>query len=233
MTRRLKLIEYDANIFAGDAMDPAIQFRDQLGAVSGSVPAAQTEQSGTVAARIAQQIDDMFTYAGRLIEPELKDYYNTGASGYIPFTNDQYGEDIPAQVFTSTSAYTLSKVKVRLQAGGSVNETITLSIRAVSAGVPTGADLAASSPIVISSMPAGDSWVEFTLLGGGLAISDATQYAILLRCSYLDSWPQVPAWWIDASSPGYTGGASLLSTNGGSTWPDTGYYGWQFECWGL
>jgi hypothetical protein len=139
----------------------------------------------------------------------LKDSYNTGdtSQAVLSVTNVWY-----AQLFLTTSAYTISSVKLKLFRDVGVTGTLTASIRATSGSNPTGGDLT-SGTLDISTLgtSAPGAWHEITLTP--YALSDATTYAIVLRDDTSGA-----TYWRANFANGYASGLLRLSSNSGSSW---------------
>lgn len=83
--------------------------------------------------------------------------------------------------FTTTSAYTLSSLKVSMVRVGTATGTLVAHIYATSAGAPTGSALATSGAVDRSSIGTSSGLIEFS--GFSLALSNATEYCIILQSS--------------------------------------------------
>lgn len=111
-----------------------------------------------------------------------------------------------AQTFL-TSANAVGIRKIKFTTGGSDNgpSTITVSIRATSAGSPTGADLGSGT---VQSNTSTENEVDFIT---PIAVSPNTTYALVIRDTNLGTWGSTAA-------GGYAGGSTYTSANSGSTW---------------
>jgi len=128
---------------------------------------------------------------------------------------DIYGANWRAQSFLTTSAYTVTGVKVQLQRTGSPG-TLTASIRATTAGNVSGADLTSGSINANSvSTGAGGEWVIVGV--EPYALTDATTYAIVLRATAGDASNKL-GWQVDGSAPAYTDGSYITSGDSGVSW---------------
>ena len=134
------------------------------------------------------------------------------------------------QTFTTTSAYTISSVKLLVARLGTPGN-LTVSIRATAAGKPTGGDLATVTvdPSSFTTDSAG-LWVEFTFTVP-YALLNATVYAIIARTATGDNDNRV-YWRADISSPSYSGGQSGVSIDSGSSWVMLSSVDKMFETWG-
>ncbi len=119
------------------------------------------------------------------------------------------------QTFIPAVTATLVKVEVQLFCSGCTGTTpnLTLSVRATSAGLPTGADLATATIPGFSS-PTG---VHYTATFGSPAtLTSGTQYALILRPNTAPSAGGY--FWIRSSPSTYANGQRVLSSDSGTTW---------------
>jgi hypothetical protein len=98
---------------------------------------------------------------------------------------------------------------------GATPPNLTLSLRATSAGLPTGADLATAT--VSGALFGSGSSVLFTAtFGSPVSITSGTQYALILRPV------SAPAgsgyFWIRSSPSTYANGSRVVSADSGATW---------------
>src|SRR5206468_1901910 len=112
---------------------------------------------------------------------------------------------------------TLVKADIQLFCSGcgATPPNLTLSVRATSAGLPTGADLATVT--VPGSAFASGATTTFTAsFGSPATLTSGTQYALILRPV------SAPAgsgyFWIRSSPSTYASGSRVLSADSGSTW---------------
>jgi len=154
------------------------------------------------------------------------EYYDTGADNELPIDDTRwYG-----QTFTPSTAHTITSVKVSIHKAGSPTGNINCSIKATDAdGLPTGDDLATSS-VDVSTLGTSSSWIEFDL-GSGAELSANTTYALLLWSNDFAD-PNEVHWDRDATSPTYTGGNQVASTDDGATWTANTTDDCYFEEWG-
>ena len=149
----------------------------------------------------------------------LYESYITGDDGNIV----PYGVYYRAQMFTPSVAHTITSVKLllyRLTTPG----TLTISIRATDGdGKPTGSDLC-SGTTSGDTLPTASpyEWREITLGNGTLLLANI-KYAIVAANPDGDGQSEAIYWRTDASSPTYTGGSLVSSSDSGVTWgaPDT------------
>ena len=98
---------------------------------------------------------------------------------------------------------------------GATPPNLTLSVRATSAGLPTGADLASVS-VPGSTFGSGATVTYQATFGSPATVTSGTQYALILRPV------SVPAgsgyFWIRSSPSTYANGSRVLSADSGGTW---------------
>jgi hypothetical protein len=140
----------------------------------------------------------------------LEQYYDTGDDSY----SNVRGANWVAQTFTTSGAFTITKVSLlayRVDSPG----TVVVSIRATNNGYPYGADLCSGSfnGNDLTTDTAGE-WAE-AIFSSPAALSASTQYAIIVRA--VDAGAAFVRWRRDYSSPMYSGGLLLASTNSGSS----------------
>lgn len=157
----------------------------------------------------------------------LYEKYNTGDDSSKGF----YGALWKCQTFTPSVTHTVTSVKLYMARRNTDSEgTITVSIRATSAGNPTGADLC-SGTYDGATLPVQTAWAWITFdLGAGTLLTADTMYAIVWRCPTTGSTEYMIARG-DGSSPAYAGGTYGASSNSGSTWA-TEAFDALFEEWG-
>lgn len=143
---------------------------------------------------------------------------------------DIYGARWAAQTFTPDTNHIVTSVKLLLYRNNSPG-TVTVSIRATSAGLPSGIDLA-SGTTTGNNLATADpyEWREITFSSGALVVA-GTIYAIVVRATGGDSGNNL-YWRYDGSDAGYTDGHSAFSTDSGSTWPHSLTDDYMFEEWG-
>ncbi len=156
------------------------------------------------------------------------EYYDSGDDSQGGF----YGASWQSQTFTTIDGFTITSVKLlvaRIGASG----TLTISIKEVDVNdKPTGDDLcskAIDSTGLTTDIDVGE-WYEFVFTVPYL-LSDTTRYAIVARCTGADVDNRC-YWRFDSSSPTYTNGENLYSTNSGGSWTALSIYDRLFETWG-
>jgi hypothetical protein len=145
------------------------------------------------------------------------DAYDTGSDGS---TTCGFANKFVAQTFTTSEAYTITQVQleIRQQFAGDYGN-LRVSIKATSAGEPTGADLASVDQDPSGLGTSNGVWETF-VFDTPYALSDATQYAIVVGITADNIGDGI--WWrADSSSPSYSGGQTWVTEDGGSNW--TGY----------
>lgn len=156
------------------------------------------------------------------------EYYDSGDDSQGGF----YGTYWHTQTFTTTVGFTITSVKLLVARVGA-SGTLTISIKAVDgAGKPTGADLcskAIDSTVLTTNADVGE-WYEFTFTTPYL-LSATTMYAIVVRCTGTDNSNRC-YWRFDGSSPTYTNGQDLYSSDSGSSWTAFASIDRMFETWG-
>ena len=158
------------------------------------------------------------------------EYYNTGDDD----SRQIYDNVWRAQTFTPDTAHTVTSVKLLLyKIILGTPGTITVSIRATSASLPTGGDLCSGTTDgdTLTTDALGE-WREISL-GAGYALSASTMYAIVIRApdgNYIyGDYVRIR---VDETSPTYTGGTDCYSTNSGSSWTQVSGTDLMFEEWG-
>ncbi len=141
----------------------------------------------------------------------LFEFYDTG----IDNTVDINGDTWLAQIFTPDTEHAITSIKLRLfryDIAGYTGTT-TVSIRATSAGEPTGGDLT-SGTVLDSTLQVVDSLEEVVVTP--FTLSASTPYAIIVR-SDTGSGNKIRIR-RDINSSTYAGGTQVSSVNAGSTW---------------
>ena len=128
--------------------------------------------------------------------------------------------------FTTTSAYTSTKAKLKYyRAGSGETGTLDVSLRATSGGLPTGADLASASiDVTTLTTSSSGAWYEFEWTTP-VALSDATQYALIARPSSSAG----SVYTRTEAPPTNSGGTLVYSADSGSSWVSNSSYDVPFE----
>jgi carboxypeptidase family protein len=119
------------------------------------------------------------------------------------------------QTFIPAVTGTLVKVEVQLFCSGCTGTTpnLTLSVRATSGGLPTGADLASAT---ITGFNSGAGVYYTATFGSPATLTSGTQYALILRPNTAPSAGGY--FWIRSSPSTYANGQRVLSPDSGTTW---------------
>ena len=123
-----------------------------------------------------------------------------------------YGVNWAAQTFTPSVQHTIYLARLFIRKYGSPS-TLTVSIRATSGGVPTGADLTVGTINGNNLETYDNGWnIEFN---PPLLLTSGTTYAFVVRALSGNGTNYVNWYW---SAGGYSGGQKCYSTNSGSSW---------------
>ena len=136
-----------------------------------------------------------------------------------------------AQSFTTTSAYSISSVKILIYRFG-LPETLTVSIREVSGDDPTGDDLAVSTfdADIITEDTDGE-WKEI-IFDTPYELAATTKYTIYIRNEGAAHGVGPALYWLGVSgASSYPNGAGRYSFNGGVGWSSAAK-DFNFETWG-
>lgn len=129
-----------------------------------------------------------------------------------------YGVRWESQTITPSVSHTLNRVAIKVARGGigGLPGTITVSIRATAAGLPTGADLVSLTfDGNLLDTAATGQFRQYVM--PGVALTAATKYAIVVRATGGDVNNHL-VWREDATSPTYAGGSRCSSVDSGGTW---------------
>lgn len=141
--------------------------------------------------------------------PTLKQSLTTGDDSSFPaYANYWY-----AQTFTTAEPYSIAGAKIYGYKQNSPGD-VTLSIRATSAGKPSGGDLV-SATVLEADLPTGADWIEFSF-STPYPLSGSTQYAIVVRAPAGDA-ANALLWRFDADN-GYADGTKVGSNDSGGSW---------------
>lgn len=141
------------------------------------------------------------------------EHYDTGDDGYETI----YGDQWRAQTFGGFGSHVIGRVRLKLYRVGSPGD-LTVSIQEIDDNDhPTGGDLCSGTinGNILTTDTAG-AWYEITL-GYGFYLDTTKTYAIVARALSGDASNCV-RWRADITSPTYTSGNAVASTDGGSTW---------------
>jgi len=153
----------------------------------------------------------------------LYDYHSTGDTTTAGFATTSWR----AMTFTTTGAYTIGSVKLKLYTSV-VPDYVVASIRATDGTIPTGADLASGelAGTELETISPGD-WIEITFTTA-YALSATTKYAIICRTKTSGTCE----WRLDISG-GYATGSRCDSADSGVNWTEgTTSHDYMFKCYG-
>ena len=147
-----------------------------------------------------------------LVNQTVVDQRNEDLSNFgVGLTTTTWG----GQTFTPAVSGSLTKAEINMFCSSCTGTTpnLTLSVRATSGGLPTGADLATAT---IPGFSSGAASYYTATFGSPVNVSAGTQYALVIRPT-ADPSPGIYAL-TRSSSNVYTGGARVSSTDSGGTW---------------
>lgn len=136
-----------------------------------------------------------------------------------------YTVDWRAQTFTTVGAYTAGYVKLKANTVDTPGN-VTISIKATTAGKPSGADLSALV-FPATDWPGVAAWVTVDI--PDVALSATTMYAVVFRVS--GGNPDYINWRRDGSGPTFAGGTRVFSGDSGGTWTIDATKDFMFEVW--
>lgn len=145
----------------------------------------------------------------------VKDSYTSGIDSQSPvyWYGAQYNWH--AQTFKPTSSYTCSYVQLSLYRTGVPGNTI-VSLRATTAGKPSGVDLATCTKDLSAITTDSSGEIVDFVFDTSLALVSGTTYAIVLQSPTTEA--TYVRWRMDISSSTYTNGSYIISTNAGVDW---------------
>jgi len=157
---------------------------------------------------------------------ELYENYITGDDfAYAPFGNRR-----AAQTFTPSISHEVTSVKLKLLRYGYPG-TLTVSIKATTGLVPSGADLSSGTIDGDTLSTSGYEWVSIPQTSYP-SLTAGTKYAIVIKAP-LGDYSNYVAVAGDSSSPTYTGGNYCYSSDSGANWTAFTSADLVFEEWGL
>jgi len=170
-----------------------------------------------------------------LASDTLFEYYNSGYDNNqkIGYVSGDYW--VGGQTFTPQITYNLTSIKLKLfRTGTSEGAIYNCFLFATSGGLPTGNYLRYKGIYANNiTTNANGEWVEF-VFSSSYTVNAGTKYAILLGYQVGSGVAgDVSIWWHeDVSSPSYSGGNKVFSTDGSVTFDN--YYGTDmyFETYG-
>ncbi len=135
------------------------------------------------------------------------------------------------QTFTPSVTHIITKVVLKLWRDNGLVGTVTVSIKATSAGLPTGADLCSGTTNgnTLPTSSGAATWRDITQ-GTGAVLASGVQYAIVVTASTVTNPPVLEQ---RMFSPGsnYAGGTLVRTSDTGSSWITVNGDG-MFEEWG-
>jgi hypothetical protein len=174
----------------------------------------------TVVLPISITLADSFT---------LYEYYTTGPD----LSSELYVANYFAQTFTVGSlAHTVDRVRLNLSAEGVTPGNLYVSIRATTtAGVPNGVDL--STGVFLGSLLTVSTTVGamYEINMSSYTLAANTKYAIVCYGTGTTDALNIH-WYLDNSSPSYTGGSAFSSTTAGINWTANTSRDFMFEVYG-
>lgn len=118
------------------------------------------------------------------------------------------------QVFvTSANAKYITGVVIKGFSNNNTYSKFTVSIRAVSGGLPTGSNLG-GQVVEVEHYTSTHTDLTFTF-ATPIEVSPSTSYAIVIGNTEANTYPTIAQ---DATAPAYSGGTSVISADGGSSW---------------
>ena len=137
-----------------------------------------------------------------------------------------------AQTFTPSVSHTITSVKLKIGYRGAPGN-VTISIRATTAGLPSGADLCSVTVNgnTFTAYP-NTGWTELTFDSGGTSLTASATYAIIVSDPTGDVTTNYIRWADDGSSPTYANGSLIESDDSGVIWAAMTTIDMMFEDWG-
>jgi len=175
--------------------------------------------TGNLAFSLNQALD--LVLEKRTTAPGLREYLNTGDTTHALIYSDTW----ESQTFTPSVKHTIKKVRLKLAKVGNPTWTLTIGIRATSAGEPVGSDLC-SGTLDSSTLTTTPTWYDISL-GAGTTLEANTQYAIVVRLAGGNGSNYIT--WRLSIADLYPGGACVWSIDGGLTWTIAPTYDLMFE----
>lgn len=167
-------------------------------------------------ANLRQVCPDLF--ASVIYNPDFSQSFVVQDSNYAGADSIEqvYGVNWFAQTYTASDDYELSGLRIYTYRVGTPG-TLTVSLRAVAAGLPSGADLVSGTfdADTMSTDTSGAFYViPFTDL---YTVSSGTTYAFVVRAT-AGNVNNYVAWIDDSTTSTYTGGQECSSVNSGVAW---------------
>jgi hypothetical protein len=142
----------------------------------------------------------------------VKFEYQTGSSTAWDYMSNRYWR---SQGFTPAFTHILKAVKLKMYraATGVMSDTVTVSVRATSGGLPTGSDLVVMT-MPLNALTTNTAGVDYICgLGDGLLVTAGVVYCILVRTTYTSA-----SIYVRAGGAVYAGGTKAWSQDYGATY---------------
>lgn len=160
---------------------------------------------------------------GRMImmsvgEGKIDQEYTVNDDSFVHIFDDNWW----AQSFTPAATHVLRRFILKFDKAGSPG-ILTASLRATTAGKPSGSDLAvATKDLDAFTFQSGGNWIYLDMVTPYSSVVAATVYAIVCRTAGADT-SNDGLWQADITSPAYAGGSIISSSDAGVSWnaPDT------------
>jgi len=144
----------------------------------------------------------------------LYEYYDTGEDGETSFGGAVWrGQTFTIGTVGTNEAHNITSVKLKLYKRGTGSD-VTAHIRATASGLPTGADLATSTVRDGTAFLTTPGQLEELVFPTPFTAQPSVKYAVILSAVTTAS---IGHRW-DATSPSYTGGSLVNSSDSGGTW---------------
>lgn len=150
---------------------------------------------------------------------ELKDYNNSVGGGGFASQPIKYGGATPriaGQIFTASSTYFATDVKVYLKRVNNPGTNYTIGIKAVSGGYPTG-DYLASTTLNGNLLGTTHAWNEYTF-DSYMVIDSGTQYALTIESTTDGDDGNYIDWRTSSLNDDYANGFSVYDTSPATVW---------------
>lgn len=163
------------------------------------------------------------------------EYYTTGADNGGGFaTTERLGQLFTVGTVGLNRNFNITNISVYGWKSGASSIVLNFTIRAVDgSNNPTGTQLATGT-VGINAFPTGTTFADALpvniTLNKTAILTAGTKYALIVGENSVggDTW----SWAVDASSPTYSGGNRIISTNSGSTWSQSTTQDYLFATYG-
>ncbi len=140
-----------------------------------------------------------------------------------------YGSIWDSQTFTPQESHTVTSVNLKVYKIGTGGGTYTVSIRATSSGLPTGADLCSGTFLGGDQTTDTGGAVVAVSLGAGTSLTASTKYAIVWRGTLADVSNRCYFKMKESPAGSYVNGSAPRSLNSGVDWVDVSARDHWFE----